>query len=188
MKNFYIYAHIKIEDGEIFYIGKGCGNRAGKTTKRSSFWNNIVNKYEYDILLIEEHLSNEEALIREQYYIKLFGRRDLGLGTLVNHTDGGEGCINISEEHRNKLSISSSGTNNPFYGKKHSEEALDKIRLARSKQILTEETRNKYKLRKPSEETRLKMSLSKIGKKPKQSSIDKMLETRRLNKLKTKLQ
>ncbi len=35
MRNFYIYAHMKISDGTPFYIGKGYGRRAFRKNNRS---------------------------------------------------------------------------------------------------------------------------------------------------------
>jgi len=56
---------------------------------------NIVNKYGYEIEILKENLSWEEACELEKEYIKNIGRRDLGLGTLVNMTDGGDGTPGI---------------------------------------------------------------------------------------------
>ena len=183
---FYIYVHINLVTNEIFYVGKGCGNRLNKTTKRSSFWNNIVNKYGYDALKIEENLSDNDAYELEKYYINKIGRRDLGLGPLVNLTDGGEGGINVGEVTRNKHSINNSGSGNPFYGKTHTEETKNKIKLARALQVFSEETRAKITGKKISAETKLKMSLAHKGRKMSQESIAKMLETRKINKNKQK--
>jgi hypothetical protein len=60
----------------------------------------------------------------EKQYIKHYGRRNLGLGTLCNLTDGGDGSVGIiaTEETRRKLSIAFSGENHPNFGKKLSKE------------------------------------------------------------------
>lgn len=55
-------------------------------------------------------------------------------------------CRPKSLEHRRKISESNKGKhdhfgeNNPHYGKKHTEEALSKIRASRSKQVFSEES------------------------------------------------
>ncbi len=90
---YYIYFHINPLKNEIFYVGKGHGRRAYRKDGRSQFWSRTINKYGYIIDIIETGLSNEEASEKEKWYIKRIGRRDLGLGPLVNHTDGGEGTI-----------------------------------------------------------------------------------------------
>lgn len=112
------------------------------------------------------------------YYIKHFGRADIGLGNLVNMTDGGEGNHNrkhsketrekisknsakfwlgkkMSKKIREKLSKSHIGLqakeNHPLYGKHHSEETKNKI---------GESNRGK----KRSDKTIKKISKSKLGK------------------------
>ncbi len=90
MATYYVYLHIT-EDGIPFYIGKGINKRAFSINGRNNFWKRIVEKYGYDILIIEDGLTEIEAFEREIYWIKRIGRRDLGLGTLVNMTNGGEG-------------------------------------------------------------------------------------------------
>ena len=94
----YIYKHTRVDTKEIFYIGIGNQDRyrrAFVTQKRSKFWKNIVSKTEYIVEIIEDGLTWEEAQIKEKELIKFYGRKDLGLGTLVNLTDGGEGTLGI---------------------------------------------------------------------------------------------
>ena len=141
MKNdFYVYLHCKKNTGEPFYIGKGKNNRCYETRSRSEFWHNIVNKYGFDVFILENNLSNEDSLKREIYYINKLGRIDIGTGILVNHTDGGSAIFNLSKEIRKKmserhlgnkyrkdknhsdltkniLSIKNTGSNHPNYGK-----------------------------------------------------------------------
>jgi hypothetical protein len=101
----------------------------------------------------------------------LYGRIDLGLGTLVNMTNGGEGSLGIvfSEESKKKI-----GAGNK--GRKCTEETKLKISLARKGCKHTEEVKRKIgdfkkgkKIlnRKPlSQEERQKMSDRRKGKSP----------------------
>lgn len=91
MDKYYIYFHINLITNEVFYVGKGSGRRATSKKNRSDWWKRTVNKYGYDILLVDENITEDLAFELEKYYIKKIGRRDLGLGPLVNMTDGGEG-------------------------------------------------------------------------------------------------
>jgi len=124
MNEFYIYIHTKQDTGEIFYVGKGKGKRAYSKHSRSKFWNNIVDKYGYNVIIFENGLSEVEAFKLEIELIDMIGRRDLGKGTLVNLTDGGEGQTGWvpNDEYRLNMSVSTSSENNGMYGKNHSEE------------------------------------------------------------------
>lgn len=116
---FYIYLHIKLTDGSPFYVGKGSGKRLYDKARRSILWNNIVNKYGYDVILLEEELTEEDALKLEVYWINRIGRRDLCKGPLVNHTDGGEGGNGriVSDEEKLDMSIRQRGDKNHNFGK-----------------------------------------------------------------------
>ena len=101
-----IYRHLK-PNGEVFYIGIGSVTRAYTKQGRNSYWRNIVNKYGYEVQILKEDLSWEEACELECILIEYYGRRDLGTGTLVNMTDGGEGTLGyeLTDEHKEILRI-----------------------------------------------------------------------------------
>jgi len=114
-KTHYVYAHIRNDNGQIFYIGKGTDGkghqnfyRAKTKYRRSSFWKNIVKKaggYTIQILAICE--DDNYAIWLECALIAKLGRRNLGDGILVNLTDGGDGACGtvVSEATRKKLSF-----------------------------------------------------------------------------------
>lgn len=141
-----IYKHIRLDTNEVFYIGIGKqSNRAFSKQRRNKYWKSIVLKHGYKVEIIKEVNTWEEACKLEIELISKYGRKDKGLGTLVNMTDGGEGSKGMSEESKksisDKLKVSRIGANNPMYGKtgnlnpffgrKHTEEAIQKNRLAR---------------------------------------------------------
>lgn len=165
--NYYVYLHIKADTGEPFYVGKGIKSRASKIKDRSQFWNNIVSKHGFDIIKLEINLSEQEAFEREKYWIQRIGRRDLGLGPLVNLTDGGEGT-NKSEETIKKISLAKIGSTPWNKGKKTgplSKEHKEKIGKSGIGRVVSEESRLKAsesnKGQKRSIETRKKNSLAK---------------------------
>ena len=110
---FFIYRHIRLDKNEPFYIGIGTKNltrksykkiywRAFSHEKRNIFWKRIVAKTDYEIEYLCESEDYSFMLKKEIEFIKLHGRRDLGLGTLTNLTDGGEGTTGIKHTQEYK--------------------------------------------------------------------------------------
>ena len=134
MTNFYVYLHVNDQTNEIFYVGKGNGNRAKAKTRRSDRWINYVNKYGYYVRVVKDCLSNEDALELEELIIKVLGRKDTGNGVLINMTDGGEGGKGkkTSEETRLKMSIAAKG-------RKMSDEQKTKLSETNRGKILSDE-------------------------------------------------
>jgi hypothetical protein len=94
-----VYTHIRKDNNTVFYVGVGSTEeRAFDTRSRNRYWKHVVNKYGYDVVITHKDIIIEEALSIEKYLISFYGRKDLGLGGLVNMTDGGEGTINPSKE------------------------------------------------------------------------------------------
>ena len=141
-----VYTHTRNDNGQVFYVGIGTRElRAYTKHSRSSWWGYIANKHGFTVNITHSDLIWEEACAIERYLIAFYGRRDLGEGTLVNLTDGGEGVENPS--HR------LSGIYHPMYGRQHKEDAKEKMK-------------NYHRNRpKPSEGTLLKMSLAMSGEK-----------------------
>ncbi len=106
MNIFYVYAHYKPTSKVPFYIGKGKNYRAYEIFGRNKYWHNIVNKYGYRIEILHDHLDEVFALWLETMYIACHGRINVGEGTLVNVTDGGEGITGLIHTARSKFNIS----------------------------------------------------------------------------------
>jgi NUMOD3 motif len=131
---YYIYAYLR-QDGTPYYIGKGKGKRlyhphGGRLPKDREC-----------IVIMETNLSEIGALALERFYIRWYGRKDLGTGILRNLTDGGEGIS----------------------GFKHNEETKRKIGDSNRKSLKGVIPWNKGK-KGISEETRQKLRLAKLGK------------------------
>lgn len=107
---YYVYFYLRSKDsqngksGTPFYIGKGSNKRAWDT-----HYNVHKPRNKNDILIVENNLTELQAFMWERYYIRWFGRVDIGTGILHNKTDGGEGA-------------SLPGSLNGMYGKTHTEE------------------------------------------------------------------
>jgi hypothetical protein len=171
-----IYRHLK-SDGEVFYIGIGkTESRAYSKADRNKFWNNLVNKHGYEVQILKKDLTWEDACELEKILIDWYGRRDLGTGTLVNMTNGGEGSYNriVTEETRAKMRLSQKGK---IYTKetrakmslsqqknRDSFEKNQKIRIALTGKTLSDEHKKNitlsHKGSKHTEETKAKISAS----------------------------
>lgn len=131
MKDYYIYAHIRPDTSQTFYIGKGRKRRASTVSKRNKIWNDIVKKNNgvFQIVILHEGLFESEAFELEIMEISKMGRLCDGSGCLSNLTLGGEGTSghSPSREHRQKLSKAFSGKNHPLFGKKHSVEHVQRM-------------------------------------------------------------
>lgn len=139
---YFVYRHIRLDKNEVFYVGIGIKpklhdktyeneyKRAFARNGRNKFWNNITNKTDYRIEIMFECDNEKEVINKEIEFIKLYGRRDLGLGTLANLTDGGDGLNRyFSLETRTKIS--------KFHkGRIRSKEVFDKISKAKKKPII----------------------------------------------------
>lgn len=94
-----VYQHKRKDNNEIFYIGISKKyDRAYSKKSRNQYWKNIVNKYDYFVEITHENICWEEACVIERYLISFYGRYDLGLGKLVNMTDGGDFSPNYTKE------------------------------------------------------------------------------------------
>lgn len=101
MLSYYIYQHIRLDNGLIFYVGKGCNDRAFSKKDRNKYWHHIVNKYGYDVQIIQKNLSLEQSWSEERKLIKQY--RDIGID-LVNVTDGGNGGPLFKGKKHTKIS------------------------------------------------------------------------------------
>lgn len=174
-KKYIVYIHKNPTRNEVFYVGIGSKKRPFDKCRRTKFWHNIVNKYGYEVNILHTDLIKIEAEVLEKYYIKHYGRRDLGLGTLVNMTDGGEGLLGYkpSEETKKIWSIQRSGNKNPNYGKKLSQEQKEKMRIAKIGHPYPNQGKRH------TEETKKRISLKKIGSKAWNKGIPRTEEERR---------
>ncbi len=88
---FYVYVHRRLSDQVVFYVGKGQKNRAFDFIRRSNHWKAVARKHGVSVEIVLADVSEREAFEHECELIRLYGRKDCGLGPLVNKSDGGEG-------------------------------------------------------------------------------------------------
>lgn len=163
---FYVYIYRDV--GEIpIYVGKGKDRRAWAHLSRHDkhpfvhkLRKMIREGYNPQPEILIGDVDEEFALFVEEELIRKFGRVDLGTGTLLNLTDGGEGacgCVRSedhkrrvseahkgkpkSEEHRRKMSDAKKGKPVSQKGKPLTEEHKRKISEAHQRRRT--ETNNK---------------------------------------------
>ena len=160
MDKYYVYSHVRKDDFQPFYVGKGSGKRCYSLNARNEYWHRVANKHGYAVKILASNLDEELAFFVEAECIDLYKKLNY---SLTNMTDGGEGASGYkhSDEHKNSLkgnTFGSSTWGKNFKGKTHSAEQKAKWSVSRKG---SPGTRNGVKL---SEEIKAKMSASKMGK------------------------
>ncbi len=196
--NWYVYRHTRLDKNEPFYIGIGCQpdhKRAYSVKGRNDIWIRISRKTKYDIDILLDGITFEQACEKEVELIKLYGRINLNNGTLCNMTDGGDGIAGLkhSPESIVKMRLSKTGDAHPMFGMEHSLETKDKMRIAALGRKKSPEEIAKIVAgnigKKQSSETILKMKAAKsgsnnpsYGKKQSPDRIAKRVATRAANR------
>ena len=85
---FYTYVHRKADTGEVFYVGKGSGNRATFFHQRSKYWGRVAKKHGVIVEFVAFFYEEQHALESE---VSLISSYRLDGVKLANLTDGGEG-------------------------------------------------------------------------------------------------
>lgn len=106
--------------------------RKGEAYNHNKHFYNAIQKYGWDNIeheIVAEHLTKDEAYAMERALIKELNCFNTIYG--YNQNSGGDGCHDhiYTEEQKKEISLRVSGTNNPFYGKKHSEQSKNLISL-----------------------------------------------------------
>lgn len=133
-------------DREPFYVGKGLKEQYLKHIKEANY--NFINGNQLKLNKIRKiikigkqpiivkkfnNLNEYKAFHIEKDMILKIGRIDLRTGQLTNMTNGGDGVSGYiqTEYDKKNQSVKISGANNGMYGKKHTEEAKQKMRGSR---------------------------------------------------------
>ena len=169
------------QDNYPFYIGKGKENRWRPSQHiHSNVKSHTTNKIKsigienIKVYFLHKELIEAEAFNWECYWIKYFGRIDIGTGQLTNHTDGGEGVsgnkYKMVDEHKRKISEA-------LKGGKHTEEHKQRNSEAQSKYYKSHP--NPFKGKNHTDEAKRKMSESSKGCRSPRKGVKLSEETKR---------
>lgn len=132
-----LYRHIRLDKNQPFYIGIGNSlSRAYDKYHRNKHWKNIVNKNSYEVEILFDDLTWQQAKEKEKEFIALYGKIENG-GILCNMTDGGDGTLGCVSNIEKRKKISSANLNRDSFiyesvaskhrGMKRSNEAKQKM-------------------------------------------------------------
>ncbi len=143
----YVYTHTRLDTNEVFYVGIGTQDnyiRASRSHNRTNYWNNVVKRCGWKVDILYDNLSWEDACKKEKELIAFYGRIDLGTGTLVNLTDGGEGTLGHqhTEETKEKMSKTRKGRK---YSEEHKAKTRNSMLGKNCKKIINTETGEVFK-------------------------------------------
>lgn len=118
MKKYYIYAWYDTSDENVFYVGKGSGDRKKYWKHRNELFKDYYNSHNCDVKLLEENIEDEdEAYGREIYWITYYKSRGQ---CKTNLTFGG------------KLPPTLYGEDNGMWGKTHTDSVKEYLRKINS--------------------------------------------------------
>lgn len=162
-KEFYVYEWYIKATGEVFYVGKGSGNRVVSMKDRNTYFKNIRKKHECAYRIVRYFEREEDA-----YNFELeLGLEYLSIGEAKACYVLGKTNKFISKHTRHKIANTLKGRPAHNKGKSPSIEARAKMRQAKLGKKQSEETRRKRAKalsgRSRDEDTKHKLSISKQG-------------------------
>lgn len=121
-KVFYVYKWIDLESNKVVYVGKGCDVRFKdkRPSRRSEYFMRYVRKHPCSSEIIQDKLNEKEAYDLEEQIIKFYKSKN---ECILNFDNGG------------RRGGRSPGKLNGMYGKTHTPEARNKIRLANQRKV-----------------------------------------------------
>jgi hypothetical protein len=120
---YYVYVYRDprpTKNNQPVYVGKGMGDRDlshwSKRSHNKPFQDFIahlkVREMEAPCIRVFETENEQEAFDKEKELIALYGRRDIGTGTLFNKTNGGEGVAGYTKSEQEKSNDRANTTKN----------------------------------------------------------------------------
>jgi len=97
-RGYYVYVHKDCASGEVFYVGKGHGQRAWNTKSRNSNWQSKVKSLSngWQVEIVKDDLSENEAFDLEISLIEKYGGPQALGGKLTNEALGGKSSLEFN--------------------------------------------------------------------------------------------
>ena len=120
-KKYYVYEWYNVDTGHVFYVGKGTGDRAGKVgiSARNIYFCRYYSKYNCDYRIVEDNLDEKSAYILENKICK-------------ERKENGECECNIADTSLCSGGSGLPGKLNGMYGKTHTDEVKERLRIINS--------------------------------------------------------
>ena len=90
---YYVYEYYIVGTNEVFYVGKGKGNRYKTTKRNNKFFNDMYNSHNCNVRKVYEGLDEKTSFQKEVELIRYY--RENTTYRLTNQTDGGEGVSGL---------------------------------------------------------------------------------------------
>jgi hypothetical protein len=153
VNRFFTYLWLR-EDGSPYYAGKGILRRAFMSHRHGI--RHLCVPKEKDRIILQEWDTEHDAFEAEKLLIAIYGRKDQGVGMLINLTDGGD-----QPPSRKGAKMPPDSIRRTVEAKKLSGYTMS----LENRRIVGEKNRLKMKGRKLSDERRKKISVSLLGNK-----------------------
>lgn len=165
MQKYYVYIWFLVDTKEVFYVGKGSGNRVTSMKDRNKHFRNIRKKCNCDYEIVK-YFDNEEDAYN---YEKELGIKYKNIGQAWCCYVLGKTDKYISNEIKRRISLTLNGRSSWNKGKKMSDEQRAKLSEIKKGYLQSDESKRKRSIsllgHKVSKQTRLKISISKMGNK-----------------------
>jgi hypothetical protein len=102
---YYVYQHRRLDNNQIFYVGKGKNLRKDSHKNRNKHWHNIANSIGFISEILIDNVNEEFALLIERETIHKYKFLKYNL---TNYTDGGEGVSGYKHTLESKMKMSES--------------------------------------------------------------------------------
>ena len=108
------YVHLRVDTGQVFYVGAGNESRPFDKRSRTKEWKQVADKG-YAVELCAKWDTPQEAESHEIFLINLF--RGIGQPLVNKYARCGFVGYKHTSESLEKMSIANKGENHPFFGK-----------------------------------------------------------------------